>query len=95
MAWRYRRRLSECPNYLRRPVISDSFVTDERLLQIIVGMFQRGECNKIRFANKAITEFGSRTCLTTSQSHKPPSTHHADLISCEPRRRRQRQARVR
>jgi hypothetical protein len=47
-------------NYLRRTgAISDSFVTDERLLQIIVGMFQRGECNKIRLANKAITQFES------------------------------------
>jgi len=47
-------------NYLRRAgAISDSFVTDERLLQIIVGMFQRGECNKIRLANKAITQFES------------------------------------
>jgi hypothetical protein len=47
-------------NYLRKAgAISDSFVTDERLLQIIVGMFQRGECNKIRLANKAITQFES------------------------------------
>ena len=48
-------------NYLRQAgVISDSFVTNERLLQIIVGMFQRGECNKIRLANKAITQFESK-----------------------------------
>jgi hypothetical protein len=47
-------------NYLRQAgIISDSFVTDERLLQIIVALFQRGECNKIRLANKAITQFES------------------------------------
>jgi hypothetical protein len=47
-------------NYLRKAgAINDSFVTDERLLQIIVAMFQRGECNKIRLANKAITQFES------------------------------------
>jgi hypothetical protein len=47
-------------NYLRRSgAISDSFVTNERLLQIIVAMFQRGELNKIRLANMAITEFES------------------------------------
>ncbi len=45
-------------NYLRRTgAIADNFVTDERLLEIIVQMFHRGEVNKIRLANKAITEF--------------------------------------
>jgi hypothetical protein len=47
-------------NYLRQAgIISDSFVTNEQLLQIIVALFQRGECNKIRLANKAITQFES------------------------------------
>jgi hypothetical protein len=47
-------------NYLRRTgAISDNFVTDDRLLQIIVALFQRGEVNKIRLANKAITQFES------------------------------------
>ncbi len=47
-------------NYLRRTgAIDDSFVTNERLLQIIVALFQRGEFNKIRLANKAITQFES------------------------------------
>jgi hypothetical protein len=47
-------------NYLRQTgVISDTFVTNERLLQIIVALFQRGEFNKIRLANKAITQFES------------------------------------
>ena len=45
-------------NYLRKTgAISDSLLTNERLLGIIVMMFQRGEYNKLRLANKAITEF--------------------------------------
>jgi hypothetical protein len=32
-------------------------VTNERLLAIIVQMFERGEFNKIRLANKAIAQF--------------------------------------
>jgi hypothetical protein len=45
-------------NYLRRSgVLPDTFVTDERLLEIIVQMFHRGEGNKIRLANKAIAKF--------------------------------------
>ena len=45
-------------NYLRRRgAIPDSFATDERLLEIIVQMFQRGEFNRIRLANKAIAKF--------------------------------------
>ena len=48
-------------NYLRKTgAIADSLVTDERLLEIIVKMFQRGEFNKIRLANKAIVEFEAR-----------------------------------
>ena len=35
----------------------DNIVTDERLLEIIVQMFHRGEINKIRLANKAIAKF--------------------------------------
>jgi hypothetical protein len=73
-------------NYLRQAgVISDSFVTDERLLQIIVALFQRGECNKIRLANKAITQFEAElvwiaACSTAERSPwKLPST-----ASCRP-----------
>ncbi len=45
-------------NYLRRSgAIADSFATDERLLEIIVNLFQHGEFNKIRLANKAIARF--------------------------------------
>jgi hypothetical protein len=45
-------------NYLRRAgAMADSFVTNDRLLEIIVQLFQRGEANKIRLANKAIAKF--------------------------------------
>jgi hypothetical protein len=45
-------------NYLRRTgAIADSFVTNERLLEIIVEMFQAGEMNRLRLANKAIAKF--------------------------------------
>ena len=45
-------------NYLRRTgAIPDSFVADERLLRIIVEIFERGEFNRIRLANKAIAKF--------------------------------------
>ncbi len=45
-------------NFLYRTgAISDTFATDERLLSIIIRLFERGECNKIRLANKAIAHF--------------------------------------
>jgi len=45
-------------NYLRRTgTMPDNLITDERLLGIIVEMFQRGEVNKLRLANKAIAKF--------------------------------------
>jgi hypothetical protein len=45
-------------NYLRRTgAIADSFATNDRLLEIIVQRFQQGEFNKIRLANKAISQF--------------------------------------
>jgi len=51
-------------NYLRRTgAIADTFATDERLLEIIVQMFQRGELNKIRLANKAIAKFEAETFI--------------------------------
>jgi len=51
-------------NYLRSTgAIPDSFATDERLLEIIVQMFQRGELNKIRLANKAIAKFEAETYI--------------------------------
>jgi hypothetical protein len=49
-------------NYLRKTgAIADTFVTDERLLAIIVKMVQHGEFNRLRLANKAIAEFEART----------------------------------
>jgi hypothetical protein len=45
-------------NYLRKAgAIPDTFATEERLLEIIVNLFQRGEFNRIRLANKAIAKF--------------------------------------
>jgi hypothetical protein len=45
-------------NYLRRSgVIPDTLATNDRLLEIIVQMFQRGEFNRLRLANKAIAKF--------------------------------------
>lgn len=47
-------------NYLRKAgAMSATIVTDDRLLEIIVGLFQRGEFNRIRLANKAIAKFES------------------------------------
>jgi hypothetical protein len=45
-------------NYLRKTgAIPDTFVTNDRLLEIIVQMFHSGEFNRIRLANKAISQF--------------------------------------
>ena len=45
-------------NYLRRSgAIPATLATNERLLEIIVQMFQQGEFNKLRLANKAIAKF--------------------------------------
>ena len=45
-------------NYLRRTgAISDSLATNDRLLELIVELFHRGENNKIRLANRAIAQF--------------------------------------
>jgi hypothetical protein len=45
-------------NYLRRTgAIADPLGTNDRLLELIVELFHRGEYNKIRLANKAISKF--------------------------------------
>ena len=45
-------------NYLRKSgAIAASIATNDRLLEIIVDLFHRGEYNKIRLANKAISRF--------------------------------------
>jgi len=47
-------------NYLRKTgAISDSIAVNDTLLEMIVQMFQRGEFNRIRLANKAIAKFES------------------------------------
>jgi hypothetical protein len=44
-------------NFLRKTGAIADGVANERLLEIVVQMFQRGECNKLRLANKAIAKF--------------------------------------
>jgi hypothetical protein len=45
-------------NYLRRSgALPDNFVTSERLLTIVVQLFQSGEANRLKLANKAIAAF--------------------------------------
>ena len=51
-------------NYLRKTgAIPDTLATNERLLEIIVQMFHRGEFNRIRLANKAIAKFEAETII--------------------------------
>jgi hypothetical protein len=45
-------------NYLRKTgAVPDTLATNDRLLELIVEMFHRGEYNKLRLANKAISKF--------------------------------------
>jgi hypothetical protein len=45
-------------NYLRRTgAISDTIATNDRLLEIIMELFRRGEFNKLKLANQAISQF--------------------------------------
>jgi hypothetical protein len=45
-------------NYLRKTgAIADVIATHEPLLAIVVELFRRGECNRIRLANQAIARF--------------------------------------
>ena len=45
-------------NYLRRSgALPDDLAANDRLLEIIVQMFQRGEFNKLKLANLAIAKF--------------------------------------
>jgi hypothetical protein len=49
-------------NYLRRAgSIPDTTATDGRLIEIIVKIFQHGEYNRIRLANRAIAKFEADT----------------------------------
>ena len=52
-------------NYLRRTgAIADTLATNDRLLGIIVQLFQRGEYNKLKLANKAISKFEAETLIS-------------------------------
>ncbi len=45
-------------NYLRKTgAIPDIIATHDALLEIVVRLFHRGECNRIRLANQAIARF--------------------------------------
>jgi hypothetical protein len=45
-------------NYLGKTgAIADRIAIDQRLLEVIVDLFHRGEYNKIRLANQAISKF--------------------------------------
>ena len=45
-------------NFLRKSgAVSETLATHDRLLELIVEMFHRGERNKIRLANRAIAKF--------------------------------------
>jgi hypothetical protein len=45
-------------NYLRKSgALPGTLATNDRLLELIVEMFHRGEGNKIRLANRAIAKF--------------------------------------
>jgi len=45
-------------NYLwHSGAIADRFATNDRLLEIIAELIERGEFNKIRLANQAIAQF--------------------------------------
>jgi hypothetical protein len=49
-------------NYLRRSgAIAGGLATNDRLLELIVQLFHRGEYNKLRLANKAIAKFEAAT----------------------------------
>ena len=51
-------------NYLRKSgAIADTTATNERLIELIVKLFQHGEFNRIRLANKAIARFEAETLI--------------------------------
>jgi hypothetical protein len=48
-------------NYLRRSgMIPETIAPNDRLLQVVVDLFHRGETNRLRLANKAIAKFETR-----------------------------------
>ena len=73
-------------NYLRKSgAIADTNATNERLIEIIVRLFQHGEFNRIRLANKAIAKFevehiGLTASPVSGEFHgSRDRPHHADL----------------
>ena len=61
-------------NYLRKTgAIPDTFATDERLLEIVVKLFQRGQFNKIRLANRAIDKFEAARFQTVKIETRVPA----------------------
>jgi len=51
-------------NYLRKSgAIPGAYITNQRLLSIVVKLFQHGEMNRIRLANKAIAKFEAETLI--------------------------------
>ena len=61
-------------NYLRKTgAIADTFATDKRLLEIVVKLFQRGEFNKIRLANRAIGKFEAARFQTVKIETRVPA----------------------
>jgi hypothetical protein len=44
-------------NFLQKTGAIPDGIANERLLEIVVQLFQRGEYNKLRLANKAIARF--------------------------------------
>ena len=75
-------------NYLRKSgAIADTTATNERLIEIIVKLFQHGEFNRIRLANKAIAKFEvehrpDRITPYQENSWKPRSTASCRPMTC-------------
>ena len=64
-------------NYLRKSgAIADTTATNERLIELIVKLFQHGEFNRIRLANKAIAKFEANEFVRPHEgiAWNPPST---------------------
>ena len=59
-------------NYLSQTgAIDDARVANDRLVAIIMDLFERGEFNKIRLANKAITHFQARPEPRGTHGNRP------------------------
>ena len=56
--------------------VADTLATNERLLEIIVQIFQRGEFNRLRLANKAIAKLETAVVSSTGQPGRSRGTRH-------------------